>query len=117
MRRVKFLVVSKVKGLAPWRRQKSRCGRTRACATHSFQTSTYREEQRFVMRIVISAVVVVALLLALAVPALAQGQQSCDWYWGYKFNPAGAYEYWCWDPQLGWWYSTDGKNKSMDITM
>ena len=86
--------------------------------THSFQTSTYREEQRFVMRMVISAVVVVALLLALAVPALAQaqGQQSCDWYWGYKFNSAGAYEYWCWDPQLGWWYSTDGVTKSVNVT-
>ena len=71
------------------------------------------------MRMVISAVVVVALLLALAVPALAQGQsqQSCDWYWGYKLNPAEAYEYWCWSTQLGWWYSTDGKSKSMDITM
>ncbi len=71
------------------------------------------------MRMVISAVVAVAMLLAFALPAFAQdqGQAYCEWYWGYKFNPAGGYEYWCWDPQFGWWYSTDGKNKSMNVTI
>jgi hypothetical protein len=71
------------------------------------------------MRMVLAAIVVGMAMLTLALPAFAQdqGQASCDWYWGTKFNPAGGYEYWCWDPQFGWWYSTDGKNKSMNITM
>ena len=78
------------------------------------------EEGRFVMRIMISAVVVVTML-ALALPAVAQqeGTQaaSCDWYWWYQFNRAGGWEYWCWDPQWGWWYgeSEDGKQRSITL--
>jgi hypothetical protein len=70
------------------------------------------------MRMMISAVVVVAMLLAFALPAVAQqGQAYCDWYWYYKFKPAGGWEYWCWDPQLGWWYATNpaGTIKSVSI--
>src|SRR5919112_2722518 len=48
-------------------------------------------------------------MLAFALPALAQedegGQEFCDWYWDYEFNPSGGMEYWCWDSQMGWWYS------------
>ena len=32
---------------------------------------------------------------------------------GATSGTAGAWEYWCWDPQMGWWYATseDGKKK------
>ena len=78
------------------------------------------------MKILLSAVVAVAML-ALTLPAFAQeappaqnapaapAAAGCDWYWWYKFKPAGNWERWCWDPSLGWWYaeSADGKSKSM----
>ena len=61
------------------------------------------------MRVVIVAIVS-GVMLAFALPALAQedegGQEEfCDWYWDYEFNPSGGMEYWCWDSQMGWWYS------------
>ncbi len=67
------------------------------------------------MRMVISAVIAVAML-TFALPAIAQAA-SCDWYWWYQFNRAGGWEYWCWDPQWGWWYgeSEDGKSRSITI--
>jgi hypothetical protein len=84
------------------------------------------------MKILISTFVGL-VMLALALPAFAQevvapvestpaapvasapAAAGCDWYWWSKFNPAGSWEYWCWDPQLGWWYaeSEDGKTKSI----
>lgn len=68
------------------------------------------------MRVVMAAVIAAAMLV-LALPAFAQeeGQAFCDWYWDYKFNPAGGWEYWCWDPRWGWWYaeSEDGKSRSI----
>lgn len=71
------------------------------------------------MRGMISAVTVAIVLLLFALPAAGQddGQQVCDWYWDYKFNPSGSWEYWCWHPQLGWWYSEseDGKRKSVSL--
>ena len=69
------------------------------------------------MRRIISAVVVVATVLVLALPALAQeaAQDTCDWYWDYKYVKSGGWEYWCWNPTLGWWYSTDGKSKSTTV--
>jgi len=74
------------------------------------------------MRMVI-AVVVAAAMLALALPAVAQveeqqGQAFCAWYWDYTFNLAGGWEYWCWDPQKGWWYGVreDGKAWHMTLT-
>ena len=83
--------------------------------------------RRGIMKILISTFVALAML-ALALPAFAQevvapvettpaapAAAGCDWYWWSKFNPAGSWEYWCWDPQLGWWYaeSEDGKRKSI----
>jgi hypothetical protein len=61
------------------------------------------------VRVVIVAIVC-GVVLAFALPALAQedegGQEEfCDWYWDYEFNPSGGMEYWCWDSQMGWWYS------------
>ena len=67
----------------------------------------------------VSAFAVAIVLLLLALPAAAQddGLQVCDWYWDYKFNSSGAWEYWCWHPQLGWWYSESehGKRKSVSL--
>ena len=34
-------------------------------------------------------------------------QSGCSWQWGYRWNSAGAWEWWCWDPQMGWWYATN----------
>ncbi len=44
--------------------------------------------------------------------------EYCDWYWGYRFNSAGGWEYWCWEPQRGWWYaeSEDGTSKYTRLT-
>ncbi len=33
--------------------------------------------------------------------------EGCGWYWGYRWNSAGAWEWWCWDPEMGWWYGTN----------
>ena len=75
--------------------------------------------QEFIIlkRLVISAVLALSMLAAVALPAFAQQQQYCEWYWGYQFNPAGGYEYWCWDAHFGWWYSTDGKSKTQNVTI
>ncbi len=45
-------------------------------------------------------------------------EAGCGWYWGNKWNSAGAWEYWCWDPQMGWWYATseDGNKKFIRTT-
>jgi hypothetical protein len=42
---------------------------------------------------------------------------GCGWYWGFRWNSAGAWEWWCWDPQMGWWYATneDGSNKFVQV--
>ena len=54
------------------------------------------------MRTLIAAVVTIAMLALLALPAVAQQEEAfCDWYWGYRFDSWGGWEYWCWDPQLG----------------
>jgi hypothetical protein len=52
-------------------------------------------------------------------PALAQeaAQDTCDWYWDYNYVKSGGWEYWCWNPTLGWWYSTDGKTKTTNVTV
>jgi len=63
------------------------------------------------MRSVTSVVMAVATVLVFAVPALGQeALDSCDWYWDYNYVQSGGWEYWCWNPTLGWWYSTDGKS-------
>ena len=58
-------------------------------------------------------------VLVFALPALAQEatQDSCDWYWDYNYVKSGGWEYWCWNPTLGWWYSTDGKAKTTSVTV
>jgi hypothetical protein len=69
-------------------------------------------------------VVLGALTLSASLPASPQDQYDagageaqyaqeevaaagCDWYWGYRWYSAGAWEWWCWDPVMGWWYGTD----------
>jgi len=69
-------------------------------------------------------VVLGALTLSASLPAASQDQYDlgageaqyaqeegavagCDWYWGYRWYTAGAWEWWCWDPVMGWWYGTD----------
>jgi hypothetical protein len=69
-------------------------------------------------------VVLGALTLFASLPASSQDQYDpgvgeaqyaqeevaaagCDWYWGYRWYTAGAWEWWCWDPVMGWWYGTD----------
>jgi hypothetical protein len=71
------------------------------------------------MRVIIAAFVVGIMLLGVALPAFAQddGQQYCDWYWGYQFKKAGGWEYWCWHPQLGWWYSQSESGNTRSVTL
>jgi hypothetical protein len=56
-------------------------------------------------------VVLGALTLSASLPAYSQDEYDaaagCDWYWGYRWYTAGAWEWWCWDPVMGWWYGTD----------
>ena len=66
-------------------------------------------------------VVPVAVTLTVTLPGMAQeedpwaAEAGCDWYFDYTFRRAGEWEYWCWDPQRGWWYgeSEDGKSTIM----
>ena len=69
---------------------------------------------------------VVAVLMALAfmwgssaVAVAQEAQESCGWYWDYRFYSAGSWEWWCWSPELGWWYgeSEDGKKKIFSPTV
>jgi hypothetical protein len=66
-----------------------------------------------------SAGLMVATVLTFAMPALAQEavQDTCDWYWDYNYVKSGGWEYWCWNPTLGWWYSTDRKTKTTNVTV
>ena|SRR5215217_1072492 len=43
----------------------------------------------------------------------ATTETGCSWQWGYRWNSAGGWEWWCYDPQLGWYYGTneDGSGK------
>jgi hypothetical protein len=64
--------------------------------------------------------VALTTVLVLALPALAQqeaAQDSCDWYWGYDYVASGGGEYWCWNPTLGWWNSTDGNTKTTSLSI
>ena len=70
------------------------------------------------MRSITSVVLAVATVLVLALPALAQeGQDTCDWYWDYNYVASGGREYWCWNPTLGWWYSTEGNTKTTNLSI
>jgi hypothetical protein len=71
----------------------------------------------------LAAAILVLAMLALALPAAAQEEQGaqqayCDWYWDYTFVASGGWEYWCWDPQKGWWYGEreDGKAQHIVLT-
>ena len=69
-----------------------------------------------------AAVFLVLAMLTLALPAAAQqevgGQQAyCEWYWDYTFVASGGWEYWCWDPQKGWWFGQREDGKAQRITM
>ncbi len=44
-------------------------------------------------------------------------EAGCDWYWGNRWNPAGEWEYWCWDPDMGWWYATSEDGSKQYIRM
>ena len=73
------------------------------------------------MRTLLAAAILVLAMLAVALPASAQeegGQQAfCDWYWDYTFVASGGWEYWCWDPQKGWWFGQREDGKAQRITM
>ena len=65
------------------------------------------------------AIAAASTVLVFALPASAQqaAQDSCDWYWGYDYVATGGWEYWCWNPTLGWWYSTDGNTKTTSLSI
>ncbi len=71
----------------------------------------------------LAAAILVLAMLALALPAAAQQEQQgaqqayCDWYWDYAFVASGGWEYWCWDPQEGWWFGQREDGKAQRITM
>jgi hypothetical protein len=71
------------------------------------------------MRKITSAVVIVATVLGFTLPALAQeaAQDTCGWYWDYTFVTAGGWEYWCWNPQKGWWYGEREDGMAHRITL
>ena len=71
-------------------------------------------------RITTWVIVALTTVLVFALPAaFAQqtSQDSCDWYWDYNYVASGGWEYWCWNPSLGWWYSTDGKSKTTNVSV
>ena len=44
-------------------------------------------------------------------------ETGCGWYWGYRWNKAGAWEWWCWDPQMGWWYGSNEDGSKQFVRM
>jgi hypothetical protein len=71
------------------------------------------------MKRITCAVVAVTTVLVFALPALAQEatQDTCGWYWDYTFVTAGGWEYWCWNPQKGWWYGEREDGMAHRITL
>lgn len=70
--------------------------------------------------LVVAALLAVAFTGGSATAAVAQeDQDSCGWYWDYRMYKAGSWEWWCWNPDLGWWYgeSEDGKKKILSPTV
>ena len=45
-------------------------------------------------------------------------ETGCGWHWGYRWNSAGGWEWWCYDPQTGLLYGTneDGSGKYQRAT-
>ena len=91
-------------------------------------------------RAILLLVVLVALTLTTSLPALTQGETQgadqyglgageiqyaeegvaavgCDWYWGYRWYTAGAWEWWCWDPEVGWWYGSNEDGSKQFVRM
>jgi hypothetical protein len=72
------------------------------------------------IRTLIAVVVVVVAMLAVALPAFAQeeqGQAGCAWYWDYTFVASGGWEYECWDPIKGWWFTQREDGKAQHIIL
>jgi hypothetical protein len=72
------------------------------------------------VRMVIAALVAGVVLLGITLPAFAQedgGQEFCDWYWDYNLKRTGGWEYWCWHPQLGWWYAQSESGMTKIVTL
>ncbi len=44
-------------------------------------------------------------------------EAGCDWYWGYRWYTAGAWEWWCWDPEMGWWYASNEDGSKQFVRM
>ncbi len=51
-------------------------------------------------------------------PEEAATDNGCAWQWGYRWNSAGGWEWWCYDPQTGLLYGTneDGSGKYQRAT-
>ncbi len=47
----------------------------------------------------------------------ATTEDGCSWRWGHRFNKAGGWEWWCYDPQTGRWYATneDGSERYVEL--
>ena len=75
---------------------------------------------RRIWPLVVATLMAVAFMWGSATVAVAQeAQESCGWYWDYRFYSASSWEWWCWSPELGWWYgeSEDGKKKIFSPTV
>jgi len=45
-------------------------------------------------------------------PEEAATDDGCGWQWGYRWNSAGGWEWWCYDPQIGLYGANeDGSGK------
>ena len=51
------------------------------------------------------------------VPEEEVAAEGCGWQWGYRWNSAGAWEWWCWDPEMGWWYGSNEDGSKQYIRM
>jgi hypothetical protein len=94
-----------------------------------------------VKRAILLLVALVTLTLTTSLPALTQEGETlgadqyelgaeesqyeeqgvadagCDWYWGYRWYTAGAWEWWCWDPEMGWWYASNEDGTKQFVRM
>jgi hypothetical protein len=48
---------------------------------------------------------------------VAVTETGCSWQWGYRWNTAGAWEWWCWDPEMGWWYGSNEDGSKQFVRM
>ncbi len=47
----------------------------------------------------------------------ATTETGCSWQWGYRWNSVGAWEWWCWDPEMGWWYGSNEDGSKQFVRM